>query len=112
MNQAFLEPRGGERVLSLELVRSTGLSPHCRRAIALFLLGLTGRIRMVRGALTRHEPEAVRLEVVLPQPALTAGELDLALEALSAACRLGSREVRALAQEPLARIYLAHTTEE
>jgi len=116
MNQAFLERRGGrgeEPVISLDLLRAAGLSPVSRRAIALFLLGLTGRLRSVRGAVTREEPEVVRLEVALPvAPAATAPELDLALEALSLACRLGSREVKALGQEPLARIYLAHTMED
>lgn len=112
MNQAFFELRRGDWLVSIELLRSAGLAPHSRRAIALFLLALTGRLRLARGAV-RSDPESVRLEVALPSgPPATAPELDLALEALSLACRLGSREVRALGHEPLARTYLAHTTED
>ena len=113
MNQAFLEERDSEHVVAIELLRSAALPLRCRRAVAVFLLSLTGRLRLVRATVGRQEPEAVRLEVVLPSaPWVTAVELDLSLEALSLACRLGSREVRALGQEPPARIYLAQVTKE
>jgi len=108
MNQAFLEERGGEPLVAIELLRGTALSIPSQRAIGRFLLGLTGRLRLARGAV-RSDPEAIRLEVAVPfGPPASTQELDLALEALSLACRLSSREVRALGQEPLARAYLAH----
>ncbi len=113
MNQGFLELRDERAILSLALLRTAGLPPESRRAIALFLLSLTARLHGTRAALAGDEAGTVRLEVVLPDRArASALELDLALEALSLGARLASREVRALATETLAGSYLAFTLKE
>lgn len=111
LNQACVEQRGPEVRLSIDLARSDALSAQSRRAASLFLLTMTGWLRMVRGTATEREPGAIRLEVRLPA-AMTGVELDLALAALSLACRLCTREVRALSDDLLARTYLDHTITE
>ncbi|MGQ0701891.1 MAG: hypothetical protein ACT4PM_02010 [Gemmatimonadales bacterium] len=114
VNQAFIEPRRAGPVVSIEVLRAGELPPRARRAIARFLLALTARTDLVRAGVSDTEGEpAVRLEAALPdEPPASGLELDLALHALSLACRLGMREVRALAHEPLAGTYLAHTIKE
>jgi hypothetical protein len=92
------------------VLRTGSLGQECRRAIARFALTLTSRLRLVRAALGTDEVEVLRFEVALPEA--SARRLDLALESLSLAARAGSREIRALSTEPIARTYLAHTTKE
>lgn len=108
-SQAWVEQQGGELSMWLEISRGGALSGQARRAGALFLLTLTGRLRMVRGAVAEPEPQSIRLEVRLPESA-TAAELDLALATLSLGCRRAAREVRALADDVVARTYLNHLT--
>jgi len=110
MNQGFLEARGERNILSLTVLRTASLSDVTREAIGRFALGLTARLNLVRAGLS-GEPEALRFEVPLPCSA-SSTDLDLALEALSLAARLGGRECRALMDEPLARRYLASTVKE
>jgi len=111
MNQGFLEPRGNGVLLSLTVLRTSGLNRVTREAIGRFALGLTARLNLVRAGLSNRESEALRFEVPLPG-SLSAADLDLALEALSLAARMGGRECRALMDEPLARRYLATTVKE
>lgn len=108
-SQAWVEQRGQELHLWLEVLRGSTLSGQARRATALFLLSLTGGLCMVRGSVAQREPQSIRLEVRLPESA-TAAELDLALATLSLACRRAAREVRALADDVVARTYLNHLT--
>jgi hypothetical protein len=112
-SQASLEARGGELRLWIEILRGAALSAPARCAAARFLLTLTGLFRLVRGAAAggEGEPHAIRLEASLPaEPSPTGAELELALVALSFACRSATREVRALADDLLARTYLDHLT--
>lgn len=111
MNQGFLEARGERAVISLTVLRTAGLNDLTREAIARFVLGLTARLNLVRAGLSSGDSETLRFEVPLPDQA-SAGDLDLALEALSFAARLGGRECRALMEESLARRYLASTVKE
>jgi len=89
--------------LRVELGRAAEAPPEARAAAARFLAALAG-------GLTSVEPDGIQadrhcLEARLPSPA-PAEALDLALVALSVGCRLGAREVRALADGGLARLYL------
>lgn len=111
MNQGFLETRGDRAIVSLTVLRTAGLNHLTREAIARFVLGITARLNLVRAGLSSGDSETLRFEVPLSQ-AVSAGELDLALEALSLAARLGGRECRALMDESLARRYLASTVKE
>lgn len=108
LSQAYAEGQGGELCLWIEVLKHPALSEQSRRAVGLFVLTLTGRLRMVRGTATESNSQTVRLEVRLP--ALPTGaELDLALAALSLACRLCTRELRGLSDNLLAGMYLDHT---
>lgn len=105
LSLASVERRDGGLCLWIEVLRSAALSEASRRAAGLFLLSLTAELRLVRGAASRDPAPAIRLEAHLPAVP-TASELDLALAALSLACRLCSRELRGLTEEELARTYL------
>ena len=78
------------------------LSGPSREAIARFLAISHGQIRFARFALRESEADAVsfaaadRLDVELPD----------GIAAVTAACRRGWREVRALADESVAGVYL------
>ena len=111
MNHGFLEARGGRSLLTLTVLRTAGLNELTCEAIGRFVLGLTARLNLVRAGLSSGESETLRFEAPLPTTA-SAADLDLALEALSLAARLGGRECRALMDEPLARRYLASTVKE
>jgi hypothetical protein len=90
--------------LSVELARADGVSPTARLAIAHHVLILTGQVRMVR-AIASESRDAVLLDVRLPATA-SPRDLDLALSALSMGVRLAARELRALADDRLAALYL------
>lgn len=92
--------------LSVELARAERVSSTARRAMAHHVLILTGLVRMVR-AITSEHRNAVLLDVRL---AVTASppDLDLALSALSVGVRFAARELRALADDRLAALYLDH----
>ena len=110
LSQAWLERHRGGRSLWIEVLRAP-LSEASRNAAGLFLLTLTAALRQVRGSADDSPSPALRLEVRLPVTP-TAVELDLALAALSLACRLGMRELKGLADAELAAAYLNHMTTE
>lgn len=111
LSQAGVERQGPELRVTIEVLRSAALTEHSRRAAGLFLLTLTAMLRLVRGTAVETPGTAVRLEARLPAVP-TETELDLALAALSLACRLCTRELRGLSDNLLARTYLDHMTTE
>src|SRR5262249_11169728 len=104
--QALL--RGGAEGVSaaVELTAHETIPSPCRQALGVFLLGASGAFRFARAAVGDGGGLAARLEVVL-DGSPTATELAHALSALSVACRLCAREVRALEDEGVAREFLA-----
>lgn len=107
---ARLTDTGEGLSLAVEVARPAGASPRAREAMARFALILTGALRMIRAAAS-GDPAVIRLEVHLAAPP-SALDLDLALAALSVGYRLAARELRALADERLAVLYLEHLTTE
>ncbi len=105
--RAAVEPRaGGEVRIGVEVAAAGTLAPAARRALGRLLLVGTGLVRLVRAAATTNGAGGTaRLEVEFPSSP-SAAELDLALEALSIACRSFGREARALAREDVASAYL------
>jgi hypothetical protein len=101
-----LHPDGALRV-SVELASFDHPSRISRRALGILLLGASGMVRLVRGALLADgEAEATGLFEVRFTLPLAAGELHHALSALATAARLCGREVAALRCAPLAMTYL------
>jgi hypothetical protein len=111
LSQAGVERQGPELSVSIEVLRGAALTENSRRAAALFLLTLTAMLRLVRGAAVETPDPAVRIEARLPAVP-TGTELDLALLALSLACRLCTRELRGLSDNLMARTYLDFMTTE
>jgi hypothetical protein len=110
--QAAVEEQGeGSVVVAVELARDEPFSEWSRRAVGLMLLRACGVVRFARAAVKERSERATALfEVVFPSlPGVV--ELNHALSALSVACRLCGREVRAMQDERIARNYLAAQTQ-
>lgn len=107
-HQAIVEPRnaGGCRV-RVELARLGDVADETRAAVAVLLLTVAHVVRFVRaGAEPLDGTTAVFVEVDI-ESAATSPEIHHALSALSVACRMAGREVKALMDLDLARSYLA-----
>ncbi|MCX6538594.1 MAG: hypothetical protein NT151_06650 [Acidobacteria bacterium] len=107
-HQAIVEPRnaGGCRA-RVELARLGDAADDTRTAIAVLLLTLAYVVRFVRaGAEPRDGTTSVFVEADI-EHAATAPELHHALSALSVACRMAGREVKALMDPDVAHTYLA-----
>jgi len=103
--QPFVLPGGSIR-LRAGLAAPPRLSRVCRRAIGLLLLTASRVVRLARAAAAGGAAEPYVWEVVWP--AVPAASLfDRGLTALSIACRMTARELRALCDESIAREYLA-----
>ena len=106
--QAVFDPCsiiGGHRLL-VELAAAEAYSPVCQRPLAVLLLTTTRAVRMVRAiAGQRDARTTLGLEVSL-MDSVGATALDCSLSALSVACDLCGREVRALQLEHLAQFYV------
>jgi len=105
--QACVEVRArGEVRIGVEVAAAETFSPAVRRALGRLLLVGSGLVRLVRAAAaTNGAGDSARFEVgfrSLP----SAAELDVALGALSVACRCFGREAKALAREDVASTYL------
>lgn len=78
-----------------------------RAATARLLLRLSGAVRLVKGVVVR-DGEAVRPGIAAASaPPRTGADMARVLSALSVACGLAGREIRALTDQGLARAYLA-----
>jgi len=107
-HQAIVEPRnaGGCRA-RVELARLGDAADEARAAVAVLLLTVAHVVRFVRaGAEPLDGTTAVFVEVDI-ESAATATELHHGLSALSVACRIAGREVKALMDPDVARPYLA-----
>jgi hypothetical protein len=93
--------------LSVELVRANAAAEMSRQALAVFLLTVSGALRMARGyAMAADGQESYGFQVCLPA-APAAEEIDHALAALSIAYRMCAREADVLLNDAAARCYLA-----
>ncbi len=93
--------------LSVELARASAVSAAQLRALGLFLLTVTGALRLVRAGAVESDGQTVfTLAARLPQ-APAPEELDHALASLSVAYRLCARESCVLLDEAAAACYLA-----
>jgi hypothetical protein len=82
-------------------------TPLGRAAMAALLLRLSATVRLVKGAVVRHGDEVHPGIAAACVPPRTAADIGRVLGALTVGCALAGREVRALADEGLARAYLA-----
>jgi hypothetical protein len=102
--QAVLERRGSGVAVSAPVLAEAPTSANCSRAVAGFLLRITGALRMA-AAVSDGDGVAFAIRFAAP-PA--AAELAHAFAALSVAWRCGAREAAVLARdEGIARRYLA-----
>ncbi len=108
--QARVAGTDGGLSLSVEVGHPNGASPRARQAMARFALLISGGIRMLC-ATASGDPAVIRFEARLIAP-IAAGDLDLALAALSVGYRTAARELRALTDDTLAAVYLEHLTPE
>lgn len=93
--------------LRVELLRAHVAAEVSRRALAVFLLRMSGGLRMARAyAATAEEQECFGFRVWLPS-APDGEEIDHALGALSMAHRMCAREMSVLLDEAAARCYMA-----
>lgn len=92
----------------VELCDLKGQSAVCRRAMAALLLAVSGSVRWVKGAFV-YGGDGTTAALLSPLACPLEQSADEALSALSVACQLVAREVRALADERLAADYLALT---
>jgi hypothetical protein len=101
-----VDTRGDRDVrLAVEIGGGGAVSPLTQQALGVLLLSANGAVRLARAAVKADSKQAATFEVAfgaLP----SASELDLALSALSVACRLFGREAKALEDENVARRYL------
>lgn len=105
-HQATLAPAGPSGCsLAVDVARWESGSSDCRRALGMFLLTAADAVRFVRPAAAVNGEVVAGFEVSFGvQPA--ARELDEALRALSAACRLFAREAQLLRDEGVAARFL------
>jgi len=98
---------GGERDvrLAVEIGGGKAVAPLARQALGVLLLSANRAVRLARSAVEAGGATEAVFEVPFGTPP-SAAELDLALSALSVACRLFDREARALEDENVARRYL------
>jgi hypothetical protein len=93
--------------LRVELVRSNETAEASRQALAVFLLMMSGSLRMARAyAAAAEGQQSFGFQVWLPA-APASEEIDHALGALSIAHRICARETSVLLSEAAARCYLA-----
>jgi hypothetical protein len=105
--QALVRPQADKVRVAVELVSEQSLSPVSRRALGLLLLSANSAVRMARAAAEdRNGLAAAWFEVVLTSRAAVA-EAEHALAALSVACRLCVREVKAMQDDAIAMEYLS-----
>ncbi len=105
-HQATLAPAGPSGcTLGVGVAQWDSARPACRQALGVFLLSAAGALRFVRPAATVNGEVVAGFEVAFgARPA--ARELDEALRALSAACRLFAREAQLLRDEGVATRFL------
>ena len=109
--QASVELRAdGELRIGVEVAAAEKFAPPVRRALGRLLLVGTGLMRLVQAAATTTAGDTVRFEVGFGSLA-SGAELNIALEALSVACRSFGREAKALVQEEVASPYLENLKE-
>lgn len=89
--------------LSCELASCGSLDGEIREAVAIFLLSVSGVVRLARAALAA---DVARLEVAFVAPPCAA-EISSALESLSVGCSLCGEEVKMLQDPAIARSFLA-----
>jgi hypothetical protein len=106
--QARVEQRLNQIYVQVDIAAGESSSLVCQNSLALFLLAVSGQLRMARPTLVETDGRiAARFEIVFNRLPL-AQELSHALSALSMGCRLAGREAAALQQdEELAREYLS-----
>ncbi len=109
---AFYEATLGDEdgrglVASTPLATGSGWPGECRVALGVLLLSVSGHMRMVRASAesTAQSRTAVQFEAVL-RASPSGSELDYGLSALSVACRMFGKEVRALLDRNVANSYL------
>jgi hypothetical protein len=106
-HQAVLEsPLGSPRRAYVQLAHYRAPADDTRESAALFMLTMNGSLRLARAAIEETEKGAnASYEVPLfGEP--SAAIINEALSALSVTCRFCSRELRALGNEKLSRIFL------
>ena len=106
--QADLERReDGARGLSVQIAVFEALSPLSKASVGLLLLNACGYVRMARAmAKESDQRTAAGFEVVIGSEP-TAQQVGWALSALSVACRMCHREVKALRDEAVSQEHLS-----
>jgi len=94
-------------VASTPLATGSGWPVECRVALGVLLLSVSGHMRMVRASVKSTDQSGSALHFEAVMGASPSGrELDYGLSALSVACRMFGKEVRALLDKNVARSYL------